>query len=198
MPNSALFFFNRNFRAQLLANAQEKNKVVILFPLIFFLFYFLLLNYLIFKETSEEICFLFGNGCVSKYVRMVVIQKSSTEANNGAVVATDGDGVGNFVPARKVEAAKKTKEEPEVIVISSDDESEEKPAAKGKKEREKSARKNAKAFSSVLSARSKVVPFFLHFLECGLGLGVEVLFFWSNNLLTSGCLWTSKGFVGEH
>ncbi|KAL3035613.1 hypothetical protein AAZX31_02G261300 [Glycine max] len=144
-----------NFRAQLLANAQEKNKVVILFPLIFFLFYFLLLNYLIFKETSEEICFLFGNGCVSKYVRMVVIQKSSTEANNGAVVATDGDGVGNFVPARKVEAAKKTKEEPEVIVISSDDESEEKPAAKGKKEREKSARKNAKAFSSVLSARSK-------------------------------------------
>ncbi|KAL3035615.1 hypothetical protein AAZX31_02G261300 [Glycine max] len=145
----------RNFRAQLLANAQEKNKVVILFPLIFFLFYFLLLNYLIFKETSEEICFLFGNGCVSKYVRMVVIQKSSTEANNGAVVATDGDGVGNFVPARKVEAAKKTKEEPEVIVISSDDESEEKPAAKGKKEREKSARKNAKAFSSVLSARSK-------------------------------------------
>ncbi|KAG5053244.1 hypothetical protein JHK87_005442 [Glycine soja] len=97
----------RNFRAQLLANAQEKNK------------------------------------------------KSSTEANNGAVVATDGDGVGNFVPARKVEAAKKTKEEPEVIVISSDDESEEKPAAKGKKEREKSARKNAKAFSSVLSARSK-------------------------------------------
>ncbi|KAG4962043.1 hypothetical protein JHK82_038730 [Glycine max] len=100
----------RNFRAQLLANAQaatEKNK------------------------------------------------KSSTEVNNGAVVATDGVGVGNFVPARKVGAAKKPKEEPEVIVISSDDESDEKQAVKGKKAREKSAMKNAKAFSSVLSARSK-------------------------------------------
>jgi len=94
---------------------------------------------------------------------MVVIQKSSTEVNNGAVVATDGVGVGNFVPARKVGAAKKPKEEPEVIVISSDDESDEKQAVKGKKAREKSAMKNAKAFSSVLSARSKVDPFFFIF-----------------------------------
>lgn len=58
----------------------------------------------------------------------------------------------------KAKAAQKPKEAPEVIVISSDDESEEEEkqyVAKGNKARDK----DAKAFSSVLSARSKVVPF---------------------------------------
>ncbi|WVY89829.1 hypothetical protein V8G54_035343 [Vigna mungo] len=86
----------RNFRAQLLANAQDKNK------------------------------------------------KSSTEVENAAVVA-------------KVKAAEKPKEEPEVIVISSDDETEEKKKQYVPKTN-KARDKNAKAFSSVLSARSKVVP----------------------------------------
>ncbi|KAL9316039.1 hypothetical protein ACSQ67_017040 [Phaseolus vulgaris] len=83
----------RNFRSQLLANAQEKNK------------------------------------------------KSSTEVENAAVVV-------------KAKAAQKPKEEPEVIVISDDDESEEQDkqyVVKGNKTRDK----DAKAFSSVLSARSK-------------------------------------------
>ncbi|XP_020223332.1 G2/mitotic-specific cyclin S13-7 [Cajanus cajan] len=99
----------RNFRAQLLANAQkaaaEKNK------------------------------------------------KPYTGVENGAVVAN-----GNFIAARKVEPSKKAKEEPEVIIISSDDESEEEmesPAVKGRKARDMSARKNGKAFSSALSARSQ-------------------------------------------
>ncbi|TKY57116.1 G2/mitotic-specific cyclin-1 [Spatholobus suberectus] len=86
-------------------------------------------------------------------------KKSSTEGvENGAVVATDGVSVGNFVATTNVEPAQKAKEEPEVIVISSDDDSEEekeKQSVKGRKAREKSARKNAKAFSAVLSARSK-------------------------------------------
>ncbi|WJX64485.1 hypothetical protein P8452_49260 [Trifolium repens] len=63
---------------------------------------------------------------------------------------------GPNVAATKVEQALKPAE-PEVIVISSDDESEvkEKQADKGRKIRERSSKKNAKAFSSVLSARSK-------------------------------------------
>ncbi|CAJ1971237.1 unnamed protein product [Sphenostylis stenocarpa] len=67
-------------------------------------------------------------------------KKSSTEVENGVVVA-------------KAKAAQKPKEEPEVIVISSDDESEKEiqSVVKGKKTRDK----NAKAYSSVLSARSK-------------------------------------------
>ncbi|KAE9614876.1 hypothetical protein Lal_00036144 [Lupinus albus] len=67
--------------------------------------------------------------------------------------------VGNFVAATKVEQAKKPTET-EVIIISSDDEEEEKEkqAVKGgRKEIERVAArgKNSKAFSSVLSARSK-------------------------------------------
>ena len=61
----------------------------------------------------------------------------------------------------KAKAAQKPKEEPEVIVISDDDESEEQDkqyVVKGNKTRDK----DAKAFSSVLSARSKVVSLFLY------------------------------------
>ncbi|KAL1347962.1 hypothetical protein HN51_023964 [Arachis hypogaea] len=88
-------------------------------------------------------------------------KKSSTELVNGeAVVPANRVGVRNFNAATKLEADKKPPTEHEVIVISSDDESEEekkkKPqAAKGRKIREGVTRKNAKAFSSVLSARSK-------------------------------------------
>ena len=71
-------------------------------------------------------------------------------------------------------------------MISFDDESEEKPTVKGKKEREKSTRKNAKAFSSILSARSKVVPFFSSFFGIWFGTWGWGAFFWCNNLLTSG------------
>ncbi|XP_027938889.1 G2/mitotic-specific cyclin S13-7 [Vigna unguiculata] len=69
-------------------------------------------------------------------------KKSSTEVENAAVVAK-----------AKAKATQKPKEEPEVIVISSDDESEEKEeyVPKANKARDK----DAKAFSSVLSARSK-------------------------------------------
>ncbi|XP_019434553.1 PREDICTED: G2/mitotic-specific cyclin S13-7-like [Lupinus angustifolius] len=67
--------------------------------------------------------------------------------------------VGNFVAATKVEQAKKPTEA-EVIIISSDDEEEEKEKQTvkgGRKEIERVAvrGKNSKAFSSVLSARSK-------------------------------------------
>ncbi|KAK7300268.1 hypothetical protein RJT34_11109 [Clitoria ternatea] len=72
------------------------------------------------------------------------------------------ESAGGFIAATKVEPAqKKPTAEPEVIVISSDDEDseevKEKQAVKGgRKARARSAaRKNAKAFSSVLSARSK-------------------------------------------
>ncbi|KAL2316900.1 hypothetical protein Fmac_030776 [Flemingia macrophylla] len=104
----------RNFRAQLLANAQkaaaEKNK------------------------------------------------KPNIEVENGAAVATDRVNVGKLIAATNLEHSKKAKEEPEVIIISSDDESEEEkesPAVKGRKARDMSVRKNAKAFSSALSARSQ-------------------------------------------
>lgn len=81
-----------------------------------------------------------------------------------------------MVAKAKAKATQKPKEEPEVIVISSDDESEEKEeyVPKANKARDK----DAKAFSSVLSARSKVgPPLFLfllfYFLECcGLEFGV--------------------------
>ncbi|GAU21666.1 hypothetical protein TSUD_251500 [Trifolium subterraneum] len=62
--------------------------------------------------------------------------------------------VPNVAATKAVQAVKPA--EPEVIVISSDDESEvkEKQAVNGRKLRERSTKKNAKAFSSVLSARS--------------------------------------------
>lgn len=89
------------------------------------------------------------------------MQKLSTEIVNGTqIVAANGASVGSFVAATKVELAQKPTE-PEVIVISSDDDSEEEKekqaVVKGRKTRERSARKNAKAFSSVLTARSKVI-----------------------------------------
>ncbi|XP_061372573.1 G2/mitotic-specific cyclin S13-7 [Gastrolobium bilobum] len=86
-------------------------------------------------------------------------KKSSTELVNGAVVAAaNGVSVANFIAATKVEQAQKPTE-PEVIVISSDEDCEEKKekkqVVKGRTTRARSAMKNAKAFSSVLTARSK-------------------------------------------
>ncbi|KAK7276640.1 hypothetical protein RIF29_17783 [Crotalaria pallida] len=79
------------------------------------------------------------------------------------------DVVGNFVAATKVDQpqpAKKPTTEPEVIIISSDDEDEEKEkqAVKGgRKIRERVLKgKNNKAFSSVLSARSKAACGIVH------------------------------------
>ena len=87
------------------------------------------------------------------------------------MVPANGVGVGNFIAATKVEPAKKPTREPEVIVISSDEESEEEKekqqSVKGRKTRERPTRGNGKAFSSVLTARSKVIriPFlFFSFL----------------------------------
>ncbi|XP_027332322.1 G2/mitotic-specific cyclin S13-7 [Abrus precatorius] len=85
-------------------------------------------------------------------------KNSNAELGNGGVVAANGVGVGNFVAATKVEPGQKPTQEPEVIVISSDEESEEKEKQAvdvRKTRKERSAGKNAKAFSSVLSARSK-------------------------------------------
>jgi hypothetical protein len=97
------------------------------------------------------------------------MQKSIPELVNGPNVA-----------ATKVEPSLKPAE-PEVIVISSDDESEvkEKQADKGRKIRERSTKKNAKAFSSVLSARSKVIILLNLFCNSYMkyGLGFRVLFF---------------------
>ncbi|XP_057441456.1 G2/mitotic-specific cyclin S13-7 [Lotus japonicus] len=87
-------------------------------------------------------------------------KKISTELVNAALVAANV-GVGNVVAAfaTKVDPAQRPPE-PEVIVISSDDESEEEKeeqqaVQEGRKTRGKSASKNVKAFSSVLTARSK-------------------------------------------
>jgi hypothetical protein len=65
---------------------------------------------------------------------------------------------GPNIAATKVEPSLKPVQ-PEVIVISFDDESEvkENQAVNGRKIRERSTKKNARALSSVLSARSKVI-----------------------------------------
>jgi hypothetical protein len=58
--------------------------------------------------------------------------------------------------------------QPEVIVISSDDESEvkENQAVNGRKIRERSTKKNARAFSSVLSVETRLLLFFYSLILC--------------------------------
>ncbi|XP_045833666.1 G2/mitotic-specific cyclin S13-7 [Trifolium pratense] len=91
--------------------------------------------------------------------QLAALAKAAAEKTKKSIPElVNGPNVGNFVAAtKKAEQALKPAE-PEVIVISSDDESEvkEKQPVKGRNIRERSTKKNARAFSSVLSARSKV------------------------------------------
>lgn len=106
----------------------------------------------------------------------------------------------------KVKAAEKPKEEPEVIVISSDDETEEKEKKQYVPKTNKARDKNAKAFSSVLSARSKVVPLFLFYyfafwnvVVWNLGAHFHCCLCSNNTYCPPlGCLWTPQGAGLEH
>ena len=96
------------------------------------------------------------------------------------MVAAHGVDVGNFIGATNVVATQKPPES-EVIVISSDEDSEEekkKQAATGRKMGQRPVRKNVKTFSSVLTARSKVIVVIPFFLLFPLRFGTWCPYFW--------------------
>lgn len=101
----------------------------------------------------------------------MIFQKPSAELVNGIAATT------NLLAAEKIVSVNPPAEELEVIIISDEDyeegkEKKKKEPAKARKTKQRSA-KNVKTFSSVLSARSKVFPFFffffgrvIHILSC--------------------------------